>query len=104
MTSEKITLYVGLNDQEKRVQVISTIEAFKIVQNILVNTCGGGTVYECTGIYKHENGEIIIEKSLRIEIFGAGAADVNEAARLIKIALNQESIIMQREIVNSELV
>ena len=104
MKSEKVTLYVGLNDQEKKTQVINTVEAYKIVQNILLATVDGGTIYDSTGIYRHENGAVIVEKSLRIEIFGASDEAVQEAARLIKIALNQESIIMQREVVDSVFI
>ena len=104
MKSEKVNLYVGLNDREKKTQVINTLEAYKIVQNILLSTVDGGTIYDSTGIYRHEDGAVIVEKSLRIEIFGASEEAVQEAARLIKIALNQESIIMQREIVDSVFI
>ena len=101
MTNEKITLYVGLNDQTTKKQEVSTIEAYKIAQNIICKLCGGGTIYEATGIYTHENGEIVTEKTLRIELFAAAENKVRELIDYLKVALNQESIIMQREVTNT---
>ena len=100
----KYTLYIGLNDQDSKRQEISTLEAFKIVQNILSDKTGGGTVYNATGIYKHDNGEIIIENTLRVEIVAAPLEAVQAAIRVIKTALNQEAVILQTENVESILV
>ena len=41
----KITLYVGLNDKETKKQEIETIEAFKIVSNLITTLTNGGTIY-----------------------------------------------------------
>jgi len=101
---EKVTLYVGLNDQTTKRQEIATIEAYKIVTNLLTSYVGGGTIYECTGVYTHENGTIITEKSFKIEIFGAETKRIITLANVLKNALNQESIIMQKDVVTSELV
>lgn len=100
----KYTLYIGLNDQHTKTQEISTLEAFKIVQNILSDKTGGGTVYNATGIYKHDNGEIVIENTLRVEIVAAPLEAVKNAIQFIKSALNQESIIMQTEHIESVFV
>lgn len=32
---KKITLYIGLNDRETKTQLISTLDAYRIVNNIL---------------------------------------------------------------------
>lgn len=100
----KHTLYIGLNDQHTKNQEISTLEAFKIVQNILSDKTGGGTVYNATGIYKHDNGEIVIENTLRVEIVAAPLEAVKAAISIIKTALNQESVIMQTENIESVFV
>ncbi len=97
----KYTLYIGLNDKNTKKQELSTLEAFKIVQNILTEKTGGGTVYNATGVYKHDSGEIVIESTLRVEIVAAPLEAVRDAIHIIKIALNQESIIMQTENVES---
>ena len=64
----KYTLYIGLNDKETKQQRIDTLEASKIVQNVLTDTTGGGTIYSATGVYKHDNGAVVIENTLRVEL------------------------------------
>ena len=63
---KKFTLYMGLIDKDAKVQVISTIEAYKVVSNIIAKDFGGGTIFEAQGIYKHDDGKIVFEKTLRI--------------------------------------
>ena len=65
---EKFILYLGLNDKDTKKQEINTIEAQKIVKNVVSNYCDGATIYECQGIYKHDNGEIVFEKNIKNRI------------------------------------
>ncbi len=37
MKTKQTNLYIGLNDKDTKVQKIDTIEAYKIVYNILLN-------------------------------------------------------------------
>ena len=99
----KITLYVGLNDKETKKQEIETIEAFKIVSNLITTLTDGGTIYNAQGIYKHDNGQIVIENTLRIELIGIEENNLKQLVTTLKQVLNQESIIIQRENVNTEL-
>ena len=105
MKTNKTTLYIGLNDKDSRVQLIDTVEAVKIVTSLLrgVNI-DGATVYNATGIYTHNDGSIVIENTLRVELFEASEADVLKGVELIKVALNQESIIVSNEIVESKFI
>lgn len=57
---KKFTLYVGLNDKDTKQQKISTLESFKMVNNIILSYCDGATIYEADGIYKHDNGTFTI--------------------------------------------
>jgi hypothetical protein len=100
----KYTLYVGLNDKDTKTQKVDTLEAYKIVSNLLVATVGGGTIYQAQGIYKHNNGNIVIENTLRIEIIEASENDVNYIIKTLKTILNQESIILQTENIESKLI
>ena len=100
----KYTLYIGLNDKETKCQQLDNLEASKIIQNILTEITGGGTIYNATGVYKHDDGTIIIENTLRVEIMAAALDAVKEAIKTIKMALNQESIILQTERVESVFV
>ena len=101
----KHILYVGLNDKDSKMQEISIIDAYKIVQNILIGVgYDGGNIQESTGFYRHESGEVVIEKSLRVELCFADDKKTSEAIKQLKIILNQESIILERDSKDSFLV
>lgn len=98
------TLYIGLNDKDTKRQEVGTLVAVKIITNILTEKVGGGTIYEATGIYTHANGDIVVEPTLRVEIVGASANAVMDAVAAIKVALNQESVIVQTESIDGRFV
>lgn len=100
---KKFTLYLGLNDKDTKVQMISTLEAYKIVSNILARDFGGGTIYEAQGIYKHDDGTNVFEKTLRIEILFAGREQVRILVEQLKKMFNQESVAVQEETIDSDL-
>ena len=101
---KKFTLYLGLNDKDLKVQKISTLEAFKIVSNIIASRFDGGTIFEADGVYKHENGAYVIEKTLRIELLFVERPAVVEFVKVLKEIFNQESIAVQEETINSVLM
>lgn len=101
---EKFTLYMGLNDKDSKIQKISTLEAFKIVSNLIAARFDGGTIFEADGIYKHDNGSVVIEKTLRIEILFASLEDIKILVHDLKEIFNQESIAVQHEQINSCLM
>lgn len=101
---EKFTLYLGLNDKDKKVQQISTVEAYKIVSNLIASRFDGGTIFEANGIYRHENGTFVTEKTLRIELLFAEFDEVKNFVQTLKEIFNQESIAVQREDINSQLM
>jgi hypothetical protein len=97
----KYTLYIGLNDKDTKKQEIPTNGALVLLAQYLKDA----TVQECTGFYTHENGEFIIEKSLRVEKLDfSDTFDVFAAIRDLKIIFNQESIAVESVECNSELV
>lgn len=101
---EKYTLYLGLNDKDKKIQLINTIEAYKITTNILMKYTDGATIFEASGIYKHNNGEFVVEKTLRIELLFVNDLQVQEIVKQLKVVFNQESVAVQKEVVNSQLM
>ena len=101
---KKFTLYLGLNDKDTKVQMISTLEAYKVVSNILAKDFDGGTIFEAQGIYKHDDGTIVIEKTLRIEILFAELPQIKILVELLKKMFNQESIAVQEENIESSLM
>jgi len=106
MTIKK-TIYLGLNDKTTKTQIISTLEAYKMVNALITNQFDGGTIFEAQGIYKHDNGHVVIEKTLRIELLLFNTDDVlkiNDLIKTLKIIFNQESVAVQTENISSELV
>lgn len=100
---KKFTLYLGLNDKETKMQKIATVEAFKIVSNLVAKRFGGGTIFEAQGIYKHDNGVVVTETTLRIELLFAETQDVRAFVETLKEIFNQESVAVQEEDIKSDL-
>lgn len=98
---KKITLYVGLNDKDTKTQKVDTLEASKIATNIITSYTDGATIYNATGIYKHEDGTIVLENTLRIELYACNDEALTSIIDTLKRVLNQEAIIKQTEDVNS---
>jgi uncharacterized lipoprotein YmbA len=100
---KKFTLYVGLNDKDTKTQLISTLEAYKVINNVLLQYVDGATIFEARGIYKHDDGTFTTENTFRIELLFVETETVKEIVKVLKAMLNQESIAVQHEIVESEL-
>lgn len=100
---KKFTLYLGLNDKDSKQQEIATVEAYKIVSNLISADFNGGTIFEAKGVYKHEDGQIVTETTLRIELLFTEAVKVKALCDTLKKLFNQESIAVQEEVINSEL-
>lgn len=98
---KKFTLYVGLFDKDSKHQEISTLDAFKMATNLFRQHTGGATISEARGIYTHENGEIVVEPTLRCEVFGATVEQIEAVAAELKVILNQEYIAIEEVEVNS---
>ena len=103
---KKYTLYLGLNDQEKKIQLISTLESYKIVERILKKQgFDGATIFEAVGLYKHNDGSFVTESTLRIEILDfEDAYNIKNLVNTLKLVFNQESIAVQNEQVDSVLM
>lgn len=103
----KKTIYLGLNDKDTKTQLINTLEAYKVINNLITKDFDGGTIFEAQGIYKHDDGQVVIEKTLRIELLLFSDSDilkVDSFIKTIKKIFNQESVAVQTENITSELV
>lgn len=85
-------------------QKIQTVEAFKIVSNLIASRFNGGTIFEADGVYRHDNGAYVIEKTLRIELLFVERPEVVEFVKVLKEVFNQETIAVQEETTNSVLM
>ena len=98
--TEKFTIYLGLNDKTTKRQEISVLNAYKIAANI----CKDCSISELTGYYTHNNGAIVIEKSLKIELFCKTESEVKTIAEDLKVVFNQESVIINKIVCNSTFI
>lgn len=101
--TEKFTLYLGLNDKDSKKQEMSTVEAYKLVSKLaLDNGIEGATIFEAVGIYTHEDGTVVTENTLRIELlfFGDELATPKTKAYVddLKKVLRQESVAVQHQV------
>ena len=98
----RYTLTIGLFDKDTKRQKISSDMALKIVSDLVVQTVGYGTIYNGNGIYTHINGSIVVEPSIIYFVDGAEEEEskIKNLAWMIKKALNQESIMMEKQQVN----
>lgn len=103
----KYELYIGLNDKDTKTQLIDNMTAQKIIANKVAQTFDGGTVSMAEGIYKHDDGTVVFENTIKVEILlfdgNIKESDVRTLVRWIKETLNQESVAVQKSVVNSEL-
>lgn len=94
------TLVVGLFDKDTHKQEVGTVKATQLVNKIVTAFIGFGTISDAQGVYTHENGEMVIEPSIRIEVL-ATEKYINddlmkEVAQALKSQLNQESVLFQK--------
>lgn len=97
-------LILGLNDKDTKKQKISTKKAYKITMNILSEHFSGATITETKGFYKHDNGTLTFETSLKIELLFAEDKQVLEVIEQLKTIFNQESIALITNTINSKLI
>lgn len=99
----KYELIMGLNDQDTKKQEIPTIDALKKVKSYIAGKFGGATVSMAQGIYQHENGDVVTEMSVKVELLFAEEKQIREAVKYLKEEFNQESLVVQKYEVSSEL-
>ena len=100
MKVKKHTLTIGLKDKDAKKQLIKKSQARKIIMDI-VKDC---TISDSYGCYTHEDGTIVKEKSLRVELLFKADNEVNLYCKLLKEKLNQESIVLSTSYENAMLV
>lgn len=101
----KYSLYLGLNDKDTKTQKIDTLEAYKILCNLLKSyNVEGFTVYNAHGFYMHDDGTFTTENTLKVELMFIDEKTIDNIIKQCKIVFNQECIIKQVEEVTSTLV
>lgn len=93
MTKYIITL--GLNDKDTKKQTFEVSDAINMTFEIISNHANGATITPVIGMYKHDNGERVIENSLKIELLFISQDEALCIARDLAVKFNQESIVIE---------
>lgn len=89
-------LFLGLNDKDSKVQEINTVDAYKLAMRAVIRAgYNGASITESTGFYTHDDGQTVIEKSLRIDILNAETRKTSALIEDLKAVFNQESILLE---------
>ena len=94
------TLIVGLNDKDTKKQVCNRHKAKKVIMDIV----GDCTISDAIGHYTHEDGSTVNEKAIKVEMLFKADNQVICYAKQIKKELNQESVALVKDYIESELV
>ena len=96
----KFTLYLGLNDKDKKRQVVKTKKALKELNGLLLGKyeLDGATIQEGNGVYKHQNGKTVKEKTIIITLLNVDEHIIMLIIRDLKKSFNQESILKEKAI------
>ena len=101
----KSVLSIGLLDKESKRQEISTEKALEVISVECLKMVSGVTIIpNCIGVYTHDNGEKVIEKSIRCEFYGENVDTVKQLAQILCGKLNQESIALETVVIDSEFI
>lgn len=96
-----VSFYVGLNDKDTKTQIVSIQDAKTIITKCMVKYFEfGGTLFQCSGVYAHNDGTniIVVESSFKVEILTDGTdhdftTRCSRFVNVLKRVLNQETIL-----------
>lgn len=86
-------LYIGLNDKDAAVRLVSTTKAKALLNAIAIKYVDGFTVYEAQGFWKDDDGNPVHEDTLVYEFFDAGDDQVFRLMEEMRTVLNQSTIL-----------
>ena len=104
---EKLTISIGLLDKDTKTQLINNDDAMQKVNDCFLSRLDAFTVYYAKGVYTHENGQQVQENTIRVEVVTFNDNDYNntiQSIKEVKQALNQESILLEKQTINSYLI
>jgi len=98
----KYNIYVGMFDKDTKTQVLSNTEFLNTVRKIMrFFNIDYYTIYKCKGHYKHEDGKIICEPSINIEICSmedfSNTQFIDHLKYKLRLELNQESVLITKQ-------
>jgi len=93
----KYTLYVGLNDKDTYQQEIPTERAEALVTEIALRYVEAFTLIGARGVWTDELGVPTYENTLVLEFLYATEEQIDQIMAEVPVALNQNSILVERQ-------
>ena len=91
-----VNLYIGLNDKDTKQQELTNLDAKAEISAILFKYFPNGfTLQECQGMYRHEDGTVVCENTIKVVLFDYNIGLVLDAVEDLKLKLNQECIAVE---------
>lgn len=91
-----VNLYIGLNDKDTKQQELSNLEAKAEISAILFRYFPNGfTLQECQGMYKHDDGTVVCENTIKVILLCCNTGMLFEVIQDLKNKLNQECIAVE---------
>ena len=88
-----VNLYIGLNDKDTKQQELTNLDAKAEISTILFRYFPNGfTLQECQGMYRHEDGTVVCENTIKVTLFNYEFVGISDVIKEIKNKLNQESV------------
>lgn len=86
---------IGMFDQDSKRQEITKADYLRIIEDEICKRDFCATIFTegIWGIYRHEDGTVVKEPSIRIEIAGVERRDIIPMIRVFRERFNQESIL-----------
>ncbi len=84
--------------------MIETEKAIEYVANIMVDYAGGCTITAARGYYRHEDGALCFENTIKCEVYGMSEENALKAVEIFKASFNQESVQYEQAEVDSKLL
>ena len=100
LNMNKHEIFIGLNDKDTKKQVVSTEEAMLKVHS-LVGDCSMSLIQ---GYFTHADGSMVVEKTIKCEIFGMEDEKIHAVVEQLKLDLNQESILVNKYVGQVEFI
>ena len=92
-----VNLYIGLNDKDTKRQELTNLDAKAEISTILFRYFPNGfTLQECQGMYRHDDGTVVCENTIKVILFDYNMGLVSDAVKDLKLKLNQECIAVER--------
>lgn len=104
LLQERYNIFIGLKDKDTKEQKMSKEAFIELINKICKNENVEFSVITMNGGYIHYSGDYILENSLQLSLGGISEEKALGIANSLKQLLNQECVIITREIVNTYIL